>query len=130
MMTHSISEEAKEFWEGVARSELWIQRCDSCRKHVFFPREYCPYDMGTLTYEQVSGRGKILTYSIVERTGDPDYTNLTPYVAAIVQLEEGPTMFTRIVGTDPYVVTFNDPVEVVFIHEGDKKIPLFRPLQC
>lgn len=123
------SNEAKEFWDGVDRSELWMQRCDDCGKYVYFPRVYCPYDMGTLSYEKVSGRGKILTYSIVKRTQDPSYSHLTPYVAAIIQLDEGPTMFTRIVVNDLKTVTFNQEkaVEVVFIEENRKKIPLFRP---
>jgi uncharacterized protein len=125
---YGIFHEGKEFWEGIERSELLIQRCQDCGRYVFYPREFCPHDMGQLTYERVSGRGRILTYSVVVRTGDPRYAKLTPFVAAVVQLNEGPTMYSRIDVKDPSDVTFNQEVEVVFTEHAGRKIPLFQPI--
>lgn len=125
---YGIFQEGKEFWEGTEKSELLIQRCQDCGKYIFYPREYCPHDMGSLVYEKVSGKGKVLTYSVVVRTGDPRYTALTPFVAAIVQLDEGPTMYTRMDVKDPNDVYFNQEVEVVFTEHEGRKIPLFQPV--
>ena len=125
---YGIFQEAKEFWEGVERSELFIQRCQECGQYIFYPRACCPHDMGSLTYERVSGIGRIITYSIVVRTGDPQFANLTPFVAAVVKLAEGPTLYTRIDVEDPNTVTFNQEVEVIFKEHGGRKIPLFKPV--
>ena len=128
-VNYGIFHEAQEFWEGAERSELRIQRCEDCGKYVFYPREYCPHDLGKLTYEKVSGKGKVLTYSIVVRTGDPRFADKTPFVAAVVQLDEGPTMYSRIVVDDPRNVDFNQEVEVLFEEHEGKKIPLFKPVK-
>jgi Predicted nucleic-acid-binding protein containing a Zn-ribbon len=127
-MSKYINKEAKEFYEAAEKSELLIQKCEDCGEYVFFPRKYCPKDMGKLTFVKASGKGRILTYSIVVNDGQPFFKDLVPYVAAIVELEEGPTMYTRVVVDDPKEVTFGQKVEVVFQEQEGKNIPLFRPI--
>jgi uncharacterized OB-fold protein len=124
-----INKETKEFYEGAARSELLIQRCDDCGEYVFYPRAFCPKDLGNLSFVKASGKGKILTYSVVMMDGMPSFKDMVPYVAAIVQLEEGPTMGTRIVIDNPANAFIGQEVEVVFEEQHGQKIPLFRPLE-
>jgi uncharacterized OB-fold protein len=53
-----------------------------------------------------------------------------PYVLAYVELTEGPTMLTNIVGVDPDGVTIGLPVRVEFSRTGgteDPALPRFRP---
>ena len=52
-----------------------------------------------------------------------------PYVAAVVELEEGVRMATRLVGCDPEQVTLDMPVELAFESIGDDfRLPVFRPI--
>jgi hypothetical protein len=52
-----------------------------------------------------------------------------PYVVALIQLEEGPTMMSNIVECDPESVVAGMPLEVIFATWSDEiTVPLFRPL--
>ncbi|MFJ7308887.1 Zn-ribbon domain-containing OB-fold protein [Peribacillus frigoritolerans] len=123
-----IREEAKEYWEGLAHSKLRIQQCKECKKHVFYPRQHCPHDMGELEYVDVSGKGKVLSYTIIEKAVAPHLQKLTPFAMAIIELQEGPTMMSRIVGADPYEVEIDQKVEIVFEKFSPEiSLPLFQP---
>jgi uncharacterized OB-fold protein len=51
-----------------------------------------------------------------------------PYVAAVVELEEGPRMMTNIVDCDFGDLRAGMPVEVTFRATSDEfTLPLFRP---
>lgn len=121
-------EEAKEYAEGLAQSELRIQKCQECEKHVFYPRPFCPQDMGELAYVKASGKGKILSYTKVNKSGHPLWANRTPFVVAIIELEEGPTLASHVVGIDPSEVQINQAVEVVFEEVNGTTFPFFQPI--
>ena len=65
--------------------------------------------------------------------GDPPKWNArfrpgSPYVLALVELEEGVKMFTNIVECDPSDVKIGLPVEVTFVQATDQiSVPFFRP---
>ncbi|MEH7178568.1 Zn-ribbon domain-containing OB-fold protein [Neobacillus vireti] len=124
-----INKETKEFYEGLERSELLIQKCDSCGEYVFYPRAFCPKDLGNLSFVNASGKAKILTYSVVMMDGMPRFKDLVPYVAAIVELAEGPLMNTRIEIENPQDVFIGQEVEVFYKEQEGKRIPLFRPVE-
>jgi uncharacterized OB-fold protein len=50
--------------------------------------------------------------------GGEAYKDAVPYVLAYVELTEGPTMLTNIVGIDPDVVTIGLPVRVKWRYPG------------
>jgi uncharacterized OB-fold protein len=50
--------------------------------------------------------------------GGEAYKDAVPYVLAYVELTEGPTMLTNIVGVDPDGVTIGLPVRVEFFRTG------------
>ena len=124
-------EEAKEYWEGLKEGKLRIQKCQSCQQYVFYPREFCPHDFGKLEYTNVSGRGKILSYTLVEKTAHPAYAAHTPFVMAVVQLEEGPTMLSHILEASPEAVEINQEVELTFSNPYglEEPLPMFKPLK-
>lgn len=122
--------ETKPFWEAAKRHELWIQQCQDCLKHYFYPRPYCPHCLSDNTkWVQVSGRGTLHTFSISYRAA-PGFEEMTPYIIAVVELAEGPRMMTNLIGIDPdpAKLTKDLPVEVVFQDVTDEiTLPYFRP---
>ena len=77
---------------------------------------------------QSSGLGKVLTYTVCRLPVAKAYAADVPYVVALVQLEEGPTMMSNIVQCDPESVVTGLPLEVVFEAWSDEiTMPLFRP---
>ena len=107
--------ETKEYWDGLKRHELRIQRCSDCSQFYFFPRPFCPHCQSqNVQWQTVSGKGKLHSYVIAHR-GHPAFD--APYVIAMVQLDEGPKMMTNIVGVDDPTgdkLPADAPVEIVF----------------
>jgi uncharacterized OB-fold protein len=104
-------------------------RCADCGDAYFYPRSICPLCFSRNTsWFQASGRGTLYAFSIVHRAPRPDIT--APYVAAMVELEEGPRMPTNLVDVapDPAAIKIGMPVQVVFEDlTDDIALPKFRP---
>jgi len=82
-----------------------------------------------LEWKRAAGRGRVLTFTICRRAVSEAYAGDVPYVIALVQLEEGPTMMSNIVECNPESVTTGMPVEVVFEQRSEEiTIPQFRPI--
>lgn len=121
----------KPFWDGCNQHKLVLQRCvaDDCRKYVYYPRVCCPHcGGGELLWEEVSGRGRVRTFTVVHHPLHPALVDDAPYVYAAVTLEEGPLMYTRIV-IDPSAVDnlIGKSVQVVYsdLMPG-QKLPFFK----
>ena len=90
---------SRVYWEAAADGRLLLRRCAGCGRAHHYPREFCPYcwseDVG---WEQASGRATLYTWSEVHANDLPPFRERLPYVAAVVDLEEGPRMMTTVVG--------------------------------
>ena len=80
-------------------------KCKECGELFFPPRNVC-LNCGCQDFEKYNfkGKGKIVTYTIIRSpVQDPEGEIIdkpareTPYVLAIVNLEEGPSLTTEIV---------------------------------
>ncbi len=121
--------ETLPFWEGCRRGELMIQRCGECRHFQFFPRLYCSRCMSErVEWVRASGGAEVSSFTIVRRPVSAAFAADTPYVVALVRLDEGPTMMTNIVGCSPESVRIGMAVEAVFERLTDEiSLPQFRP---
>lgn len=116
---------------NLARGIFRIQQCKDCGRHVFYPRHLCHHcGSVNLKWVDVSGRGTVYSTSIVRRKPDRG----GDYNIALVDLEEGPRMMSRVVDVDPGDVTIgmavsahvgmiDDRPAVVFYNkeQGDKE---------
>ena len=117
--------ETAPFWDAVAAGRLDLQRCRSCRRHVFYPRSLCPHCGGLdLEWVTVSGRGTVYSFTVVHRA-PAEFQAEAPYVVALVELEEGVRMLTRLIDVEPSAVRVAMPVEVTL--RGEPRLPYFRP---
>lgn len=121
----------KPFWDSLDRGAMEVQRCDDCSSFVFYPRNLCPAcGSRNLRWKPVSGRGSIYSLTIVHRAPGPAFKGETPYVVALIELEEGCRMMSTVTGVqaDPDLVTIGMAVEVVYDKvTGDVTLPRFRP---
>jgi uncharacterized OB-fold protein len=78
-------------------------------------------------WELVSGKGIVYSFTWVVR-GAPGFERDTPYALGLVELEEGPVLATRILGTQEEALAIGIPVEVEY-HDvsPDLTLPYFRP---
>ncbi|MEU2540151.1 Zn-ribbon domain-containing OB-fold protein [Streptomyces iakyrus] len=121
----------RTYWDAAAGGRLLIRRCGACGRAHHYPREFCPHCWSEdVTWETASGRATLYTWSVVHRNDLPPFADRVPYVAAVVELAEGPRMMTEIVGAALHRaghapdLSGGAELEVVF-REG---IPVFRPV--
>ncbi|MDG9707611.1 Zn-ribbon domain-containing OB-fold protein [Streptomyces sp. DH10] len=114
----------RTYWEAAAEGRLLIRRCRACGRAHHYPREFCPHCWSEdVAWEPASGRATLYTWSVVHRNDLPPFTDRTPYVAAVVDLAEGPRMMTEVVGTGSAGELSAGAELVVAFREG---IPVFR----
>ncbi len=121
--------ETKEFWDGCADGRLLLPRCDECGDTIWYPRLVCPFcGSHSVSYVESSGLGTVYSYTVVRRGSGP-YREETPYVLAMIQLDDGPIMMSNVVGTDPETLEVGLPVKVIFEPAGEDgdAIPRFMP---
>ncbi|MER6068960.1 OB-fold domain-containing protein [Streptomyces sp. NPDC001817] len=114
----------RPYWEAAERGLLLIRRCRACGRAHHYPREFCPHCWSEdVTWEQASGRAVLYTWSTVHRNDLPPFHGRTPYVAAVVDLVEGPRMMTQVVECAEAELRAGLPLRVTFT-DGR---PVFRP---
>lgn len=123
-----IDHDSAPYWEAAREGRLDIPLCGDCGKHHFYPRAICPYcHSDNLSFDTVSGRGEVHTFTIARRPAGPAFADDVPYVVALIELEEGPRMMSRIQTDDPEKVRIGAKVEVTFVKGSDEvTFPYFR----
>jgi uncharacterized protein len=124
----AISDENREFWEGARRGRIRMQQCGGC-EHIRFPISHvCPRCLsGDYRWTDLSGRGEVFSYVIFHQLYNKAFEKDIPYNVALVQLEEGPRIYSNIVGVDNDAVKVGDKVEAVFdAVTAEVTIPRFR----
>jgi uncharacterized OB-fold protein len=123
---------SREYWQAAREGRLLVQRCSACGHHQFYPRPLC-LECEALDPEWVEATGVGSVYSIttvhIHVTPDLD----PPYLVALVQLEEGPRLLTRLVDDDgsPLAggVAIGARVTVTWHSRGeDPPLPVFQLL--
>jgi uncharacterized OB-fold protein len=93
------------FLDGWHEGKLLLQRSRQGGPFFFYPRPLCPFTgSDDLVWVEVSGRGVIVSFSIIHRPNHPAFNEEVPIILAEVELEEGATLLARIVGCDATVV--------------------------
>lgn len=110
-----ITEVSKVFYDGCKNEKLLYQKCADCDEVIFFPKILCPECMSrNLEWKQSGGRGKIFSYTVTYGYAPPEFVSETPYVLAIVKMDEGYKLMTNIVEDDFDKLSCDLPVEVIF----------------
>ena len=120
---------SRPYWDGCREHRLMIQRCSACGVHQFYPRIMCSACLAdSPEWVQASGRGHIRSFTVARHPVSSAYAAETPYVVALIKLDEGPTMMSNIVECDIDALEIGQPVEVLFEDWSDEiTVPKFRP---
>ena len=113
----------------VQRYRLVGLKCTECGKVNFPPKAVCKYCRDGSTFEEVqlSGKGKVYTFTIVAGPGaPPEFKQQAAvqreYPVAVVELAEGPRISAQIVDCNPDNVVIGMEVEAtvrrIYVEEG------------
>jgi hypothetical protein len=124
------SPDTAAYWDACQRHELLIQRCGNCRAYQFYPRNFCTSCCSkTLDWISATGHGKVLTWTIVRRAVSAAYADDVPYVIALIKLQEGVVMMSKVIGCEPEAVHTGMAVEVNFEDWSEQvSMPVFVPV--
>ncbi len=122
--------DTEPFWEGTKAHKLMLPYCAVCDSYDFYPRPFCRKCFSwDIEWKEASGKGKIATY-VINHRGPRGFQDRTPYVIAVVELDEGPRLMTNLVMDEaptPDNVSVMADVEVVFNDVSDEvTLPHFR----
>jgi uncharacterized OB-fold protein len=118
------------FWEGAKEHKLMIQRCQACGFYNHPPRDVCRNCLSTeLAPSQVSGKGRLYSYTVAQQAFHPAFVDRVPYIVATITLDEQPGLqvLSNVVGCDEDELTMDMPVEVTFEEiDADVVLPMFK----
>jgi len=117
-----VDDFTRPYWDAAAEGRLLLRRCraEGCGAAHHYPREFCPScwseDVG---WEPATGRATLYTWSVVHRNDLPPFGDRVPYVAAVVDLAEGPRMMTEITDCPEPELRIGMPLVVHFREAGE-----------
>jgi uncharacterized OB-fold protein len=121
----NLADISQPFFDGCARGELLVPKCERCGKLFFYPSVLCQHcHSPEWDWEPMSGDATVYSFTELHRpVGDMQ----APYIVAVVELAEGVRMMTNIVGDGAHDVSLGDPVRVRFGDSWDgRRVPLFE----
>ena len=103
------------FWEAAKAHELKLQKCDGCGTLRFPATRYCAScGSAESSWETVSGRGTVSSWCRFHQVYFEGFGNDVPYTVIVVELEEGPRLFSNLVDGPSDDIENGLPVEVFF----------------
>lgn len=114
------------YLEHCGKGELAYQVCTDDNTPVFFPRVVAPATgSANLEWRVSKGLGTVYSTTVVH------YRNEAPLNVALIDLDEGFRMMSRVEGADPMQVKIGMRVKVR-MHPGNEKqppYPVFTPVE-
>lgn len=134
--TISRDERSAAFFDAAASGTLLIKRCRACGSWLGPEAGDCP-DCGATGdsgpgWEPAAGHGILISWAVVHHgrvAADITAASPPPAVLALVELDEGPWLRTRLDTGDPAGLRAGDPVQAHFAHPpSGESYPYFRPI--
>lgn len=119
------------FWQAAANGRLEMQKCVACG-HIRFPvGPVCTECLATESvWTPLSGKGSVVAHLVFHRAYDSAWRGEVPYSVVMVQLAEGPRMFSNVDDPEKRFVDADlvgRAVEAWFDGAGDGlAVPRFR----
>lgn len=115
------SEDSVPFWDSLREGTLRVQQCHDCGRHTFPPMPGCPHcsaEPDQVFWEQVSGRATLYSWVVATYAFHPDFADAVPYVVGLVQLEEGPRVYARVIDVPESQLRMDLPLHATVVdHE-------------
>lgn len=104
-----------------------IQRCNDCKRHVFYPRVVCPHcGSDSLAWVEPKGTGVVYSTTTVRRK--PEVGG--DYDVSLIDLDEGVRMMSRVEGIAPTEVKIGMRVRAKVIDNKGAGLVVFTPEQA
>lgn len=126
ILSKEMDELAAQFYAQCATGRLHFQRCDGCGAWRHLPRHVCSACGSTAwSWAPSSGRGRVFSWTVTHQAPWPGLA--TPFVAAVIETDEGVRLAAGLLGVDPAALRLDllVAVELVTVSET-AAVPFFR----
>ena len=108
----------RQHFEFLRLGEFRLQNCTDCGRAIFYPRSLCPHCGSTaLEWRKSNGRGEVYSVTVVRQaeTAGGDYN------VALIDLEDGVRLMSRVVGTanDDIHIGLKVTADILPVEDGD-----------
>ncbi|EHK66366.1 Zn-ribbon domain-containing OB-fold protein [Achromobacter arsenitoxydans] len=116
----------EHYFSKLAEGRFQIQRCAGCGAHQFYPRILCMHCGGEdLAWTDPSGAGTVYSFSVVRRKPEAG----GDYNVALVDLEEGVRMMSRVDGVEPDRLRIGMQVAARVVRDEGQALVVFVPAE-
>ena len=124
----TIDADGQAWWAATQGRTLMVNACRSCGQASLYARPFCPHCWGEdVGLVPATGRARLYTWTVVHQNSAP-FTERTPYVVAMVDLEEGPRLMTVVEDCRPEELRADMELVVTFRADEDGfVVPVFHP---
>jgi uncharacterized OB-fold protein len=117
------------FYQYLAEKKLMASKCSKCQALYLPPHPICTKCQGSdMEWAEMKGEGSLAAFTAISvgptSTIEEGYDRNNPYLAGIVQLDEGPKVSARILGMDakkPESITVGTRLTVEFLEPVEGK---------
>lgn len=110
-----IDDNNREHWEGAQNGKLRVQHCKSCGTYRYPPARWCSQCLSEdIEWVTVSGRGTVWSWCVFHRAYFKGFGEELPYSVVLVELDEGPKLYSNLVGVPKDKVRIGMRVRAVF----------------
>lgn len=78
------------FWEGCKNNKLLFPFCNHCGTWQWYPTYKCRTCFSDLEWKEVSGEGKLYSWTVVRKAYFPDFKDRLPLIVAVVDIVDAP----------------------------------------
>ncbi len=123
-----ISSYARNYWEGLKKRKLMVQKCKDCGEVFFPPRARCPICLSKeFLWIELSGRGTLYSWTEIHM---PPLAVEKPYVLGIIDLEERVGRIITRVDARPEELKIGMNMTIKYVDvEEDLTLCIFKPLK-
>ena len=115
----------EDFRRFLGEGRFMIQRSLETGAHVFFPRVAEPGTGAALQWVEASGLGTVHATTVVrKKPPEPSYN------VALIDLEEGPRMMSRVEGVEPDAVVIGMGVRAMITEQDGEPVVVFTPAEA
>lgn len=111
---------SKPFWDALRDETVLLQQCDDCLSWIFYPRTHCSNCLSpSLTWNEVSGAGRLYSYTVARQPTAPHFQDEVPQLIAIVELDVGIKLTSTLTEVDLDAINIGMRLKPFFDHRSD-----------
>jgi uncharacterized OB-fold protein len=123
-----VDAQSRGYWEACNQGRLVLQTCQACGHVQHYHRILCARcGADRLDDIDAAGTGTVRSFTVIRRAVSSAFDADVPYVVALIELSEGPTMMSNLVESPLESIRIGEPVELTFERRTEEiNVPQFR----